>query len=363
MSALVFLVPRLPGQQRDAAAPYRFELSRGGPPGDVGGLQIPITNRGPESDPVFPEQSEWVFRRFSALECVFAGAWRIHDESTWQRLAETLAELEGGPSAELRQRLAELEGRSTEPQEREADLRDFDALIADAPDWPAAWVARAARRYLVHHDYTGSARDAEHATTLQPVAPQAWYYLGCSRWSAHDLAGADAAFERATALAPDNLAWLQAYGTLLAEAEQHARAIDAFRRAAPGVKRSPSSLFFGAMMGKGRSHAALGQVDAALRAFRDAKRCYADSCVPDTAIARLLWCGEGGAAAALPSANDAVALAQDYDVEPFVARGGVLRRLGQFEPALADLDEALRRNPAHGAALAERALVLATIKS
>lgn len=339
---------------------------------------------GPESTPVSAAQEAWVMHTFPQLECVFAGAWRIADQPTWQAIAETLQRLDGGPPVQARLRLLELRDRPTEPPGRDAqgvpswyphadvadlvrdtarqhDLRDFDDLIAAVPDWPDAWLLRAERRARAHDDYAGAARDAEHAAALDPACASAWFALACARQSLGDLAAAEVALRTAVGLQPQNRTWLEALGFLLARAGHHGPAIAMLLRAAPRRPAHQSTLYYAAHLQRGRSHAALGETEAAIAAFADASRAFADTCIPMLETARLLWSAGAPPRKVLAAADKAIALAKEDEHEPWVLRGGILRWLGRYPQALADLDVALAHCPSDVAARGERGVVLAEL--
>ncbi|MBI5609996.1 MAG: tetratricopeptide repeat protein [Deltaproteobacteria bacterium] len=378
MAEFHITLPKLPAGVA-SRGPWTFTLQDSGRDGVASVLTIPIVNRGPESFAESADQEQWVGRRWPRLQLVFAGAWTLADRPAFLAIAEELCALAGGPSAAARLALHELQFGAEPPRARAPngcsqwnpradvddttrnlaraqDLQRWDALVALAPTWHEAWLARARRRTHEHEDCEGGAADAQHACTLAPHCAEVWEELALAHRLAGRLDAAAEALQRATSCADAGHAPTIQLASVLVALGRSAEAVAAADQALKHIgKKHPE--YQNVQLLRAQALAAVGRVDQALNACRAAARAQPSSADPWLRAAKLLWQRGERLEEALDLAAKASPLASAWSVEPLVVHAGLLRALGRPGEALPLLDLALERSPGDAAALGERGLV------
>lgn len=380
-------LPGLPADQQVDSPPggFSFTLSRPSAAGAAFTLTIPIVNRGPESYAESQAQETWVSQRYPGLEMCFAGAWRTSDPALFSDITRDLNDQTQGPLLSARWLLAELRGRfvaqpprapngcslwspradvpiSVRDAARTADLADYSRAIELAPGLAEAWLLRAARRQGEHEDYDGALADCTKAAELQPELAEAWAGQGWALVALGRGAEAIQPFERALALAGGRADARIALAYALEKAGELARAVDQLLLAAPPKAASPKRAGDGAThLTRARCLVGLGRTEDALQALAAAGRCQPANSSPWLERARLLRGLPDRQRDALAAAQKACSLALEWEVEPQLLLGGLLRGAGRAEEALTALDLLAVRAPGELRLYGERGLALADL--
>ncbi len=389
MAEITLTIHDLPGLSAagDASAAagqggYAFTLSRPAQPGQSATLTIPIVNRGPESYAASVAQERWVSQRYPDLEMCFAGAWRTSDAERFDQVSQDLHHLSQGPDLAAQWLAAELCTRCSAPPPRApngcslwnpradvadsvrqaaraADLQDYDRVIALAPQWADGWLLRAARRHSEHEDFAGALADCQRAAAAQPQLAAAWVGQGWALVSLGRAAEAVEPFERALQGSPADPAIRVALAYALEKAGEFSKAAEQLRLAAPpaeaGSQRPAEAQIH---LARARCLAAQQLWEEALAALSAASRCQPTQAGPWLERARLLRGLDGRLADALDAAKKACKLALEWEVEPHLLYGGLLRQQGKPAQALTVLATVASRAPDELRLCAERGLAL-----
>ena len=315
---------------------FRFTLERTDLDAATTTLTIPIVQRGPESYAESQDQEQWVQGNWPDLEMAFAGAWLIHTPQQLQRVVDYLESHSPGPTFAAQMLLQQLRYGSRPPSPcapnglpayhqnadvddatrdlaRAEDLLQFDALIALAPTWHWAWLARARRRSTEHADPLAALDDTRQACNLAPESAETWSELGSELWAMERLEDALEALLRAIACPDATAANRTQVAGLLATLGRHTEALAQLAVVLRTLMRQDYS-YYSVQLDRAKSLGAMGKIDQALADYREAAQVQPSEASPWIQSVQLLRTVPGREKEAATLAVKAAKLAKDWEI-------------------------------------------------
>jgi tetratricopeptide (TPR) repeat protein len=224
-------------------------------------------------------------------------------------------------------------------------IRDYDDLLRDDPDDVSTLRARACV-WTMNGRFAEAAADLERALELEPDSAFALHRFGGALNALDRHHEASVAYKRALDIDPDNAASWCERGRAFYLIDRNRKALRSLDRAL-----ELDETLADAHTLRGTVLAALGKRAKSRQAFKEALRLE-----PDNATT---WYMQGAALVSVGRWEEATvsfgrAIAIAPDDSTYLSRGEAYRMLGRYDEAIADFDEALRRNPGNADAVESR---------